>query len=75
MKCHAWEECGGTYSRRWHVEEVPAVIFHHLIDAIIVSYVKCRVLVCCVKVSGGVLKWISSNFADWQGCITVVDDP
>ena len=76
MTCHVWEECGETYSRRWHVEEVPAVIFHHLIDTIVVSHVKRRVLVRSVEISG-VLNRISLDFAARQRgiAVTALDDP
>jgi len=43
---------GRTHGRRGDVETVPSIIFHHLIDAIIVGYEERRVLSRIVEISG-----------------------
>ena len=64
-----------THSRRGDVKTIPPVIFHHLIDAIIVSYVERGVLPRCIEISS-VRDWASSGITTGQQRgAAVIDDP
>jgi len=66
-----------THGRRGNVETVPPIIFHHLIDAIIVRYEERRVLPCGVEISNVAYGGPSYITARQQRgtAVTFLDDP
>ena len=64
-----------THGRRGDVKTIPSIIFHHLINAIIMGDIERGVLPCCIEIPS-VRDWESSDItARQQRSTAIIDDP